>query len=392
MNKININKIKLTPVKMGFNFCVFGEPEKEIVDWTKDWGFRLEKSGQFTNILVPLQFDISECFEKRKPFIYVDGFSPNLNKKLHIGHFSNLVIAKAFQKMNLGKEFISILGDTLSGDVSKNDAYNVFKRYCAQFDYQVDTILMASEESYTGNLLQDGTGKYEGTKIFDVGEDKVVGIKSDGSTSYFYQDVALATKLNAPTLYLTGSEQENHFKMLKELFPDIEHVGLGLVTVSGKKMASRHGNVIYISDVISYLMREFNDDIELCYNVFAGQILKSAPTVNKKINMDLISNHKTSPGLYLSYTMARMNSANVEAERIDKFNSNQLEFAYIKSRWNLMPNILFEALIEHCKNINRLYEKYTIKDNHENQVMFSNLYEDLILGARRLGFFIVKRV
>ncbi|NQY94328.1 MAG: helix-turn-helix transcriptional regulator, partial [Campylobacteraceae bacterium] len=41
---------------------------------------------------------------------------------LHIGHLSNLVLAKAFQKLGVGENFISILGDTLEGSVKKEDS------------------------------------------------------------------------------------------------------------------------------------------------------------------------------------------------------------------------------------------------------------------------------
>ena len=391
--KISINDIRLAPKEMGFNFCVFGEPSEEIKKWSENYGFRLEESDRFTNIIIPKAFDISNCFEKRTPFKYVDGFSPNLNKNLHIGHLSNLIIAKSLQSLNIGDEFISILGDTLKGEVSKEDALYAFNQYCAQFKFDVSKTYMASEMKYDGDFLIDGEGDYEGTKIFDLGgDDKVVGIKSDGSTTYFYQDVALGSLLKDSTLYLTGKEQENHFRMLKKIFSDIDHIGLGLVTISGEKMSSRKGNVIYASDVIKFLMSEFNNDIKIVYNVLAGQILKSAPGVNKKIDMDTISNVKTSPGLYLSYTMARLRSAGINIEDTDKFNSNEIEFKFLKAKYNLSPHILLEELISHCQNINGLYEKHTIKSNDRNRIMFEALMEDLVLGAKQLGFFIVDKV
>jgi arginyl-tRNA synthetase len=392
-NKININEIRTLPSGMGFGFCVYGEPSEKISSWAKSWGFRIEEGkGGYTNILVPKNYDISECFEKFSQYKYVDGFSPNLNKHLHVGHMSNFILAKAFQSMQVGEEFVSILGDTLEGAVEKQEAYHMYRTYCETFGLNVSNIYYASHMMYMGDKLEDGSGDYEGTKVFNAGDEKIVGIKSDGSTSYFYQDVCLAEMLDAPTLYLTGHEQDGHFKNLKKLYPNINHIGLGLVKLK-TKMSSRDGNVIYFDDLIQDCLKEFNNDWNLVYNVVAGFILKIEPTKDKKIDMELLKNPKNSPGLYLSYTLARLTSAGVRSAKLDeKFNSTELQFKFMKSLWNLQPNILFNALVDHCKMINSLYGTHRIEGNPENEVMFGNFKEDLELGMKKLGLFIVDKV
>jgi arginyl-tRNA synthetase len=403
--KININNIRTLPEGNNFGFCVYGEPSDEIIAWANYWGFKVEKVPvqNYTNILVPMNYDISECFEKFSQYKYVDGFSPNLNKHLHIGHMSNFIIAKAFQSMGVGSEFVSILGDTLEGDVDKKDAFNMFNTYCEVFDFNVDNIYYASDMIYMGGNLESGEGEYDGTMVFNIDGEKIVGIKSDGSTSYFYQDAALAEMLDAPTLYLTGSEQENHFKTLHKLYPNISHVGLGLVKVwvpisekQGKfkqaKMSSRDGNVIYFEDLLKACLEMLNNDYELVYNVLAGFILKVDPKKDKSINTTNLYHSKNSPGLYLSYTLARLTSAGVRAMKTDKFNDSSLQFKYMKAMYNLQPNILFNALVDHCKKINGLYETHKIEGNPENEVMFSNFKEDLELGMKTLGLFLVDKV
>jgi len=398
--KIDINKIRTLPPNMDFGFCVYGKPEEEIVEWANSWGFRIEEGSSYTNIQVPRNFDISECFDEFVPYKYVDGFSPNLNKHLHVGHMSNFILAKTFKKMQIGIRFISILGDTLKGDVNHLDATNMFGTYCDTFDLYVSKVFLASNMEYKGELLQDGEGKYEGTKVFDTGEEKIVGIKSDGSTSYFYQDMALAEELKEPTLYMTGNEQDGHFASLKKFFPNTNHVGLGLVKLvvetkmgpKEKKMSSRDGSVIMFSDLIEDCLKQFNNDWELVYNVLAGFILKIEPKRDKKINMKMLNNPKNSPGLYLSYTLARLTSAGVRAMKTEKFNSNVLQFKFIKAQANLQPNIFFNELVEHCKMINKLYATHTIQGNPENEVMFSNFKEDLELGMNKLGLFLVDKV
>jgi len=391
--KLDINKLKLTPPNFGFNFCVFGKPSDEIKEWCKYWNLEMIDSGPYTNIIVNDKFNVSEAFESPKVYEYIDGFSPNLNKHLHVGHLSNLVIANAFQKLGIGNKFIAILGDTLDGSVDKNDALNSYHKYCSDFGYKVDDIFYASKmELKDKSILSDGEGDYNGSKIFDLGDEKIVGIKSTGNTTYFYQDVALAEHLNSSTLYLTGFEQDNHFKALKKLYPSVNHIGLGLVLLDGKKMSSSEGNIIYLKDFIDNLMGLFNNDIKLVYNIIAGQILKSTPNTNKSIDSKLIGNPKLSLGLYLSYTMAHIKSCGVSTQGNDFFYSKELEFFDLKSKCNLSPNLLFEALVNHCKKINKLYETHYIKDNEENIKKFSDLISDLELGMSKLGMFSIDKV
>jgi hypothetical protein len=390
--KININKVKVNPKSKQFELCVFGMPDAEVQEWISKNNLQSYTKENYTNIILLEHTDLSMLFYCGEYFKWMDGFSPNLNKKLHIGHFSNLVLAKAFKSLGVCDNTVSIYGDTLDGEVKKEDAIECLKKYQDEFNFHTDESFMASEMKYYGALLVDGVGDYIGTKVFEVGENKEVGIKSNGQTSYFYQDVALAETLDSPTLYLTGKEQCNHFNNLKQIFPNIEHIGLGLVKVSGKKMASRDGNVLFIDDFINLVKETFNGDMKLIYNVFAGFVLKSNPDVDKNINLDLISNPKNSAGLYLSYTMARLNSAGCDLKHNGKFNSLQLSFAEIKSKVNLKPNILFEALVEHCKNINALYLTHTIKDNEENKLMFNGLLSDLLYGCNMLGLFTIDKV
>jgi hypothetical protein len=391
--KIDINKIKVIPnsISKKFGICVYGSPDQEVSQWIHENNFRLMMSDKFTNIIIPDDVILSDIFFDAVKYDWMDGFSPNLNKNLHIGHFSNLVLAKAFKSLGVCEKTISIYGDTLEGDVSKEDALTYLDKYQKNFNFFSDKVTMASKVKYNGDLLKDGMGDYEGTMVFEIGDEKIVGIKSNGQTSYFYQDVALAEKLNAPTLYLTGNEQSNHFNLLKKMFPHIDHVGLGLVKV-GTKMSSRLGNVIFIEDFINQVKESFNNDIQLIYNVFAGFILKSNPDVDKNINLELISNPKNSSGLYLSYTMARLKSAGCEYLLYENFYSKSLEFAFLKSKINLKPNVLFEALVEHCKDINSFYSILTIKDSLKNKKFFEGMLSDLIFGCDKLGLFVINKV
>jgi len=391
--KIDINKIKLTPSNLGFKFCQYGELDAELKEWCEYWELKTEKSGPFTNILLNSDSPISEMFIEPKTFKYGDFMSPNLNKHLHIGHLSNLVIGKAFQSLGISKKFIAIFGDTLDGSVDKQTALEKYYQYCEDFGYKVDAEYFASDMKIKDeSILVDGDGDYKGSKCFDIDGEKIVGIKSTGSTTYFYQDVALAEELNDDTLYLTGFEQNGHFNLLNKLYPTVNHIGLGLVFLNGKKMSSSDGNIIYLEEFIEEMLLLFNNDIKLVYNILAGQILKSLPTGKKTIDTKLLENPKISLGLYLSYTMAHIKSCGVTTKNINQYKSQELQFAEIKAKTNLAPMVLFDALVNHCKSINQMYNTMHIKDNPDNIEIFSNLISDLELGMNKLGMFSIEKV
>ncbi len=400
-NTIDVSIFKVIPehLGMGFGFCVYGDINDDILELANDCNFNVIKEEKYTNFFPTDKTDFSKMFPAQKKFKYMDGFSPNLNKHLHIGHFSNLVLAKAFQGLETAEQYISILGDTLEGVVPKEDALKKFEECCEKFNYKVDQIFFASKMKCDESIFIDGTVDYEGTKVFEKDDTKIVVIKKDGSTSYFYQDIALANQLNDTTLYLTGYEQENHFNTLKKVFPHITHVGLGLLKFqksnkldAKEKMSTRLGNVIYIADFMDDLMNVFDRNEKLCYNVFAGYILKNNPQSDKVFNMDTIENPKNSPGLYLSYTMARLKSAGVVLKHTENFTKQYLQFYLLKSKYALNPSIFFNSLVDLCKEINTLYGTHQIAGNEDNNKMFEVLLSDLMLGMKKLGMFEIDKV
>lgn len=393
--KISTYEIKEIPKNLGEGFCVFGKPNDKVQSWINFHEFKTEESGKFTNIIIPANFDIINIFESNEHFKYVDGFSPNLNKHLHLGHVSNFVLAKSFQKLGVSENFIANLGDTLDGEVDKNDALNKFGDYCKQFNYKVGTVFFASHLDKIKNIefdLEDGEGEYIGTQIVTINEKKVVCKRSNGSSTYFYQDMCLAKLLNNSTLYLTGFEQLEHFKDLKALFPQVNHLPLGLVTVNGEKMSSRKGNVIFFHEILEMFKEKFGDNEKLIWNVLAGYILKSVPSSTKNIDLDHLDNVKLSQGLYLSYVLAKLKSAGLNIKNNGNFTSNFLKFKYIKAKNNLAPNMLFEGLVDTAKTLSGMYEEMPIKNNEDNQKKFQPIANDLLHGMELIGMFDIDKV
>ncbi|NJO64045.1 MAG: hypothetical protein HC836_39465 [Richelia sp. RM2_1_2] len=175
--KVDINIFKPAPkhVAASLQLCVYGQATKEIHDWCDHWNLTnsIRVADGYTNIPINDSVSLEEMFTMPQKFEYVDGFSPNLNKHLHIGHFSNLVLAKAYQSMGTGKMSVAIFGDTLPGEVKKNDALEAYERYCRLFKYRVDKSFMASDMRLKDfSRLQIGEGEYGTTKIFDIDGEK----------------------------------------------------------------------------------------------------------------------------------------------------------------------------------------------------------------------------
>ena len=387
----NKQQLKAIPkgLKKGFGLCVFGKPTEETLSLANQCGLVSVEAGSFTDFMPTDATDFSPLFGA-KQFEYMDGFSPNLNKHLHVGHMSNFVIAKAFQCMGVAKKTVAMLGDTVHGDVDQAEALAAFEKYCADFGYTVDAAHMASNLKYSG-AMSEGCGEYAGSKVIDVNGAPVVLVKSNGTTSYFYHDLAFAELLSAPTLYLTGYEQCGHFQTLKAAFGHIEHVGLGLVKYKGK-MSSRNGNVVMASELLGDLNAIFDGNECLSYNVFAGQILKNNPVSDKLFDLEIASNPVASPGLYVSYTEARLKSAGVNVAAADKFNSPALQYHALKAKAEMNPATLFNALYEHCADINQLYKTHKIAGNADNKKMFEAMFADLQLGMDAVGLLHVDKV
>ena len=379
--KIAPSKLKLSPKGTKYQFCVYGTPPQEINDWLSFHKLKTEFVSGYTNIFIE---DVTDLFEY-KTYEYCDGFSPNLNKDtLHIGHLTNLVIAKSFQKLGIAKQFNALLGDTVTGIKNIQKAVDNYLELCSDIDY-LPVLHFASEQNVKHIPLYDGTNEYEGTKVFHIDDEKIVGIKSNGVSSYFYQDVAFAEKYDAQ-LYLTGLEQNNHFNTLKKLFPNINHVGIGLTTLNGKKMGSSIGNVISIDEVME-CYREF--DNKLAYNILIGNVLKYEPKSSKDVSTSNLKDVNASIGLYLSYTLARFKSTGIYYTNT---RTNMLNYKHYLSIEKLAPNILLTYLHELCRDMNSLYAKYTIKNNDTNKQMFQPLFDDLVSGMQLLGFFDINKV
>lgn len=366
MKRINVNEVRVIPGDV-FGFCVYGEPSERVFEWANSWGFRISESGDYTNILVPLNFDVTECFEKFKQFKYIDGFTHNLGKEIHIGQLFDFILTKSFLRMGVAEKSLAIIGDSkaVNKELESEKIFEFFELF--SFDY--DEVIYASDLKIDSNL------------------------RSEGKSNAFCKDHALLERLKAPCVHVAGYNRNHHFEGLKKEFPHILHLSAGLVHIHKKKLIRPAYHEGHASVFVENLLNEFDGNIGLAYNVIAGFILKNKVKKDKNLNIGFyFEEFSDSPGMYLSYTLARLNSIGVKSEPIEKFNRTELQFSYIKSLHNLEPSILLNSIVSHCRLINKLYAKHRIEGNLENEIMFSNLKEDLELGMKTLGMFLINKV
>jgi arginyl-tRNA synthetase len=232
----------------------------------------------------------------------LDGFSPNLNKELHVGHLKNLCIAAAIANITQAKP-VAMLGaanGVMDGALAK------YQNWCKLAGYMPAIHLDVELPSPTVPLT-DGVGEYAGCKM--MGD--VVIYKSSGAATYAAHDLSFAETVK-PDFYLTGEEQHPHFVSLG--LGD-KHLPMGLVLGSdAKKMrstvkqAGETANGMTAEELISQIaavIKPTENPMDLIWNVLAWQFNSAA--VAKSTMLDVNGWCKiTSPGIYITYTNAKV--------------------------------------------------------------------------------------
>ena len=138
----------------------------------------------------------------------------------------------------------------------KFDSYNGEAFYSDKMD---EVVRLLDEK---GLLVES-----EGAKVVDLSDMDMppcIILKSDGATIYATRDIAAAlyrhrTYSFYKNIYVVGLPQSLHFRQIFETMrragwewsKDCVHVGFGLVKLPGKNMSTRHGDVIFLEDVLN---------------------------------------------------------------------------------------------------------------------------------------------
>lgn len=288
---------KILPKNIGIGFC----SREEISTPNK---YRHEHCGIWHNYFFTKEDFLWPKLNKEVPKYRIDGFSPNLNKQLHVGHLRNLVLASSLQKILPNSEFMVWFGGTLGID---EEALVNYQKWCDLAQYVPSIVAIDINYAKYNKVqipLNDGAGQSSGCKTFK----DVIVIRSDGTPTYAYYELLLHESFK-PDFCITGVEQAEHFKNLG--FENV-HLPMGLVLgEDGKKMKSRTGTSLSAVEAFEEIKSNLNETPEpdkLVWNIIAWNFLKVSRKKNVQFNPKLWSKIE-SGGMNISYTYARISKA-----------------------------------------------------------------------------------
>lgn len=300
--------------------------------------------------------------------IVFDGFSPNLNKELHVGHLKNLCIAAAIANITNAKP-VAMLG-TSNGIVE--GALAKYEAWCQNAGYNPD-VFFDNQLPAPTVALTDGEGDYAGCKMAGG----VVIYKSTGAATYAAHDLSFA-ELVKPDFYLTGQEQHSHFQSLGL---GEKHLSMGLVLgMDKKKMRStiklegENVNLMLADELINEtlaVLKPTPQPLDLAWNVLAWQF--NSTSVGKDTVCDVKSWCSiTSPGVYISHTNAKVSKALGIAGDSDSMKMSQedaqlcgyasyLQYYWQKANDHKEPTHIAQFALSLAKKLSEVYGKKSIQ-------------------------------
>ena len=183
-------------------------------------------------------------------------------KRLEDGATEEVALWQKFRDLSL-KEFRRVY-DMLGVDF---DSYNGESFYSDKMPEVVE-------------ILQDKglLTESDGAKVVDLSELNIppcIILKSDGATIYATRDIAAALYRHRTydfykNIYVVGTAQALHFQQIFavmekagwEWSKGCEHVNFGLVKFPDKKLSTRHGDVVFLEDVLNEAVSKTREIIE----------------------------------------------------------------------------------------------------------------------------------
>jgi len=306
--------IRPMPLQFGVGFC-----SNEPIPEDQVQGYRYECVGRNHNYHVtaenqrwPYHLKQDDAFKETDRII--DGFSPNLNKELHVGHLRQLALARALQGLHCHANMVAILGASLGvkkAAIAGWEKWTTFVGYHPKVYYDVllpyDVVESRPAEADEIKLTDEGI-----PEVWDGPKGPVLTKRADGRFLYAHYDLAFAKEVG-PTHYITGHEQKDHFASLGLAE---RHFPMGLVLgLDGKKMKSRDGSGLLASEAMEMVKEKFRETPEpdkLAWNVLCWNLLHVSRDRDLRFDPESWTKPE-SPGLYITYTVARVKKA-LEAE------------------------------------------------------------------------------
>lgn len=281
-----------------------------------------------------------------------------------------------------------------------------FDSYAGESFYE-DKMQAVIDELDSKNLLKTD----KGARIVDLSDYNMppcIIVKSDGATLYATRDLAAAiyrknTYDFVKSIYVVAYQQNLHFQqffkvlelMGKDWVKDCVHVNFGMVSMEEGTLSTRHGNVVYLEDVLNAsiektleIIKEKSPDLEdkaaaaraVGVGAVVWGILYNSRIKDTSFSWAKMLNFDGETGPYAQYTHARCCSVLRKAGGYDAANvdcsllSGEAETALIKAiaafpdtvkaaAEKYEPYLVARQVIEVCACFNKFYYDCRIMDD-----------------------------
>jgi arginyl-tRNA synthetase len=317
-------------------------------------------------------------------------------------------------------------------DISMVEYNQIYELLGIEFDYftgesfYLDKVPDVVNELTAKNLLVES----QGAKIVDLEKYNMAPClitKNDGGSIYHSRDIAaILYRKNTfhfeQCLYITGLEQKLHFAQVFKVielmgydwYKNLMHIPYGLVSMSGEKLSTRAGNIVYAEDIlkesISRAMAAIEDKNpnlknkdKIAHMVGVGAIifhdLYHQRIKNVDFNWDDVFNFEGSTGPYVQYTYARAKSIlrknsdiginhDINYSQLQDENSYQLirklsnyPDVILDAAKNYEPSIITRYVLGLAQEFNKFYHNCSIL-NSEDEVKKARLL--LVFGVQKV--------
>ena len=281
-----------------------------------------------------------------------------------------------------------------------------FDSYAGESFYE-DTMQAVIDELDAKGLLKTD----KGAKIVDLSEYNMppcIIVKSDGATLYATRDLAAAiyrkkTYDFVKSIYVVAYQQNLHFQQFFKVLElmgydwvkDCVHVNFGMVSMEEGTLSTRHGNVVYLEDVLNAsiektleIIKEKSPDLEdkeaaaraVGVGAVVWGILYNSRIKDTSFSWKKMLNFDGETGPYAQYTHARCCSVLRKAGGYDEADidctllSGEAETALVKAiaafpdtvkaaAEKYEPYLIARAAIEICSRFNKFYYDCRIMDD-----------------------------
>ena len=281
-----------------------------------------------------------------------------------------------------------------------------FDSYAGESFYEDKMQAVIDELDAKGLLKTD-----KGAKIVDLSEYNMppcIIVKSDGATLYATRDLAAAiyrkkTYDFVKSIYVVAYQQNLHFQQFFKVLElmgydwvkDCVHVNFGMVSMEEGTLSTRHGNVVYLEDVLNAsiektleIIKEKSPDLEdkeaaaraVGVGAVVWGILYNSRIKDTSFSWKKMLNFDGETGPYAQYTHARCCSVLRKAGGYDEADidctllSGEAETALVKAiaafpdtvkaaAEKYEPYLIARAAIEICSRFNKFYYACRIMDD-----------------------------